>query len=120
MAEETAKSLRKAMQGLGTDEKRIIKELCGHTLTQRQAIKTEYLTMYGKTLEEDLKSELSGHFLQGCLALLKPTDEYEATCLMQAMKGLGTNEKVMIELLCTKNCHEIRHMQQVFKRCKIK
>jgi len=35
---------------------------------------------------------------------------------MQAMKGLGTNEKVMIELLCTKNCHEIRHMQQVFKK----
>jgi len=48
MAEEAAKSLRKAMQGLGTDEKRIIKELCSHTLAQRQAIKTEYLTMYGK------------------------------------------------------------------------
>jgi len=51
------------------------------------------------------------------LALLQPTDEYEATCLMQAMKGLGTDEKVMIELLCTKNSHEIRHMQKVFKRC---
>ncbi len=74
------------------------------------------MKLFLKTLEEDLRSELSGHFLKGCLALLQPTDEYEATCLMQAMKGLGTNEKVMIELLCTKNCHEIRHMQQVFKK----
>jgi len=54
MAEEAAKSLRKAMQGLGTDEKRIIKELCSHTLAQRQAIKTEYLTMYGKVCTQKL------------------------------------------------------------------
>lgn len=116
MAEEAAKSFRKAMKGLGTDEKRIIKEMCTHNLAQRQAIKTVYLTMFGKTLEEDLKSEISGHFLKGVLAMLIPTDEYEATCLREAMKGMGTDEKVMIELLCTKNSHEIRHMAQVYKR----
>lgn len=116
MAEESAKSLKKAMKGLGTDEKRIIKELTTHNIAQRQAIKKEYLTMYGKTLEEDLKSEISGHFLKSCNALLMYTDEYEANCLKDAMKGLGTDEKVMIELLCTKDAHEIRHMAQIFKR----
>lgn len=118
MYEEAAKSFRKAMKGLGTDEKRVIKELCAHNIAQRQLIKAEYLTMYGKTLEEDLKSEISGHFLKGVLGLLMETDEYEATCLREAMKGLGTNEKVMVELLCTKNAYEIRHMAEVFKRRK--
>lgn len=115
-AEDVAKSFKKAMKGLGTDEKRIIKEMCSHNIAQRQAIKTEYLTMYGKTLEEDLKSEISGHFLKSCLALLMLTDEYEATCLKDAMKGLGTNEKVLIQILCTKNCYEIRHLAFTFKR----
>ncbi len=48
MVEDIAKSFRKAMEGLGTDEKRIIKELCSYNLAQRQAIKVEYLKMYGK------------------------------------------------------------------------
>ena len=56
--------------------------------------------------------------MKGCLGLLMIPDEYEATCLYNAMKGLGTDEKVMIELLCTKSAYEIRHMKQVFTRCK--
>ena len=117
--EEVVKSFRKAMKGLGTDEKRIIKEVCSYDIAQRQEIKAEYMLMYGKTLEEDLKSEISGHFLKGVLGLLMPTEEYEATCLRNAMKGLGTNEKVMIELLCSKDANEIKKMAQVFKRCKL-
>lgn len=115
-AEDVAKSFKKSFKGLGTDEKRIIKEMIGHNNAHRQLIKVEYLKMYGKTLEEDLKSEISGHFLKGCLGLLMIPDEYEATCLYNAMKGLGTDEKVMIELLCTKSAYEIRHMKQVFTR----
>jgi hypothetical protein len=45
--------------------------------------------MYGMTLEEHLKKEISGHFLKGVLALLAPTCEYEALCIREALKGLG-------------------------------
>ena len=34
-------------------------------------------------LEEDIKSEVSGHFEDGLLALLEPTDEYEAKCKLK-------------------------------------
>ena len=74
--------------------------------------------MYGKNLEDDLKSELSGNFLKGVLALLMPTDLYEAQCLRYAMKGIGTNEKVLIELLCTKGAFEIQHLSQTYKKSK--
>ena len=73
------------MQGIGTDEKRIIKEIIGHTNAQRQLIKERYKVMYGKTLEHDLKSELSGDFEDVVIALLEPTVEYEAHCLKKAI-----------------------------------
>lgn len=115
-AEETAKSLQKAMKGIGTDESRIVREICSTTKAQRQEVKRAYLTMYGKNLEDDIKSEISGNFLKGVLALLMPNDQYEAQCLRFAMKGIGTNEKVLIELLCSKGAFEIQHLSQTYKK----
>jgi hypothetical protein len=50
--------------------------------------------MYGHTLEEDLKKEISGNFLNGVLALLTPTDEYEAQCLRSAIKVRFCTSKI--------------------------
>lgn len=62
------------------------KELIEHTNEQRQAIKQVYLTMFGKSLEEDLKSELNGDFEHVAVALLQPRFEYEANNLRKAIK----------------------------------
>ena len=63
--------------------------------------------MYGKKLEEDVKKEISGNFEKGVLALLEPTDEYEAKELRNAISGIGTDEKAVIQILCSKEAHEI-------------
>ena len=60
-----------------------------------------------KKLEDDIKSEISGHFLDGVLALLEPSDQYEVKCLRNAIKGLGTDEQVLIQILCSKEAHEV-------------
>jgi hypothetical protein len=48
--EEVAKSLNKAMKGLGTDEDRIIREISKYNSIQRQLIKSKYVTLYGKVI----------------------------------------------------------------------
>ena len=86
-AEESAKSFKKAMNGVGTDEKRIIKEIIEHTNAQRQLIKEKYKVMYGHTLDQDLKSELGGNFEDVVIALLEPRVQYDASCLRNAIQA---------------------------------
>jgi len=49
--------------------------------------------------------------------LLEPTDEYEAKCVRSAMKGLGTDEQVLIQILCSKEAHEVEILKAAYKRC---
>lgn len=114
--EEAAKSFQTAMKGLGTDEARIIKELTKHSKDEIQVIKATYQNMFGHTLAEDLSSETSGKFRQGILALLEPTCDYEAKCVRNAIKGLGTDELVLIQILCPKEPHEIQELKEAYNR----
>ncbi|KAJ8785012.1 hypothetical protein J1605_007568 [Eschrichtius robustus] len=100
----------------GTDEATIIEILSSRTSNERQQIKQKYKITYGKDLEEVLKSELSGNFEKTALALLDHPSEYAARQLKKAMKGLGTNEAVLIEVLCTRTNKEIIAIKEAYQR----
>lgn len=70
--------------------------------------------MYGHTLEEDLKSELKGNFEDVVIALLTPRFKFEAQCLRNAIQGAGTQEAVVIDLLCTKESDEIEKLKKAY------
>ncbi|XP_064640662.1 annexin-B12-like isoform X2 [Lineus longissimus] len=113
--EADAKILRKAMKGLGTDEKAIIDVLAHRTSAERQKIGQMFKTLYGKDLVKDLKSELGGHFEDVVVALMMPPDEYDAYECRRAMKGAGTDENALIEILCTRSNAEVRALKQAFR-----
>ena len=100
--EKDAEMLRNAMKGLGTDEDTIIKIVANRSNNQRQKIKSFYKTAYGRDIIEDLKSELSGNFEDAVLALFYEPVDYDCHQLRKAMKGIGTDEDTLIEIIATR------------------
>ena len=100
--QQDADALRKAMKGIGCDENAII-EICIHrTNAQRLEIVKAYKSAYGRDLLADLKSELHGKFEDAMIALFTDPIEYDADELRKAMKGLGTNEDTLIEIISSR------------------
>uniref|UniRef100_A0A672R9D1 Annexin n=1 Tax=Sinocyclocheilus grahami TaxID=75366 RepID=A0A672R9D1_SINGR len=110
-----AEVLRKAMKGFGTDEQAIINLLGSRSNRQRVPLLVSFKTAYGKDLIKDLKSELSGNFEKLVLATLKTPAQYDAYELKEAIKGAGTDEACLIEILASRSNAEIREINQVFK-----
>ncbi|KAE8630489.1 hypothetical protein XENTR_v10000839 [Xenopus tropicalis] len=113
---DDAEALRKAMKGLGTDEETIIKILISRSNAQRQDIAVSFKTLFGRDLVDDLKSELSGKFEKLIVALMTPSPLYDAYELRHAMKGAGTCENTLIEILSSRTTEEVRHIKQVYKQ----
>ncbi|XP_061167857.1 annexin A4-like [Saccostrea echinata] len=63
--------LYQAIEGLGTDEERLIEILCTKTNGEIQDIKEEYLTFFKRSLEDDVRKDTSGHFQHILISLLQ-------------------------------------------------
>ncbi|XP_028599906.2 annexin A5 [Podarcis muralis] len=114
-ARADAEVLRKAMKGLGTDEEPIVKILTSRSNKQRQEIAVEFKTLFGRDLVDDLKSELTGKFERLMVALMRPARLFDAHALKHAIKGAGTDEKVLTEILASRTPAEIRNIKQVYQ-----
>ena len=99
---KAAEELRKAMEGFGTNEELLIRTVTAHKTQDRLKIKKAYQEKYNKDLIEDLKSELSGKFEDAMIALFKDPIEYDAECLNNSLKGAGTDEDCLIEILASR------------------
>ncbi|XP_036116638.1 annexin A1 [Molossus molossus] len=108
-------ALHKAITVKGVDEATIIDILTKRTNAQRQQIKAAYLQEKGKPLDEALKKALTGHLEEVVLALLKTPAQFDADVLRGAMKGLGTDEDTLNEILASRTNREIREIDRVYR-----
>nr|DBA30588.1 TPA: hypothetical protein GDO54_006549 [Pyxicephalus adspersus] len=113
-ADSDGKALRKAMKGFGTDEDTIIDILTKRSNSQRQEIKKAFKSHFGRDLMADLKSELSGTLAKVILGLMMTPAEFDAKQINKAIAGAGTDEKVLIEILATRNNQEIKAISQAY------
>uniref|UniRef100_H3A1E5 Annexin n=1 Tax=Latimeria chalumnae TaxID=7897 RepID=H3A1E5_LATCH len=108
------KAIRKACKGLGTDEDTIIEIVTSRTAGQRQAIKQKYKDKYDDELEDVLKSELTGNLEKVIVALLDTPSVFNAKELRKATKGAGTDEDIIVEILCTATNEEICALKDAY------
>ena len=110
-----AEALRKAMQGLGTDDKTLIEIVGKRSHKQRMKIRQAYKILFGRDLMEDLTSDLSGNYKKTMLALFTEPIEYDVDSLYNAMKGIGTDEDTLIEILASRPGWYINKIKKKYK-----
>ncbi|VDD79611.1 unnamed protein product [Mesocestoides corti] len=108
--------LKKAMDGLGTDEAMIIEVLGNRTSNQRIQIAEAYKASYGEDLRERLQGELSGDFGELVDLMFFTIPQLKAYICYKAIKGAGTDELALIEVICTSTNAEIQELKSEYAR----
>lgn len=79
-----------------------------------------FKTNFGKDLIENIQSETRGNFENLLVALMTPTLDFYCKEIKDAMAGIGTDEQVLIEILCTLSNYEISlikaHYTKLYKQ----
>ncbi|XP_060635335.2 annexin A3 [Anolis sagrei] len=113
-ASRDAEAIRKAIRGIGTDEKTLIDIITGRSNAQRQLIAKEYKAAAGKELKDALKGDLSGNLERVMVALVMPPALFDAKQLKKSMKGSGTDEQALIEILASRTSKQMKEVAQAY------
>ncbi|XP_060923573.1 annexin A2-B-like [Limanda limanda] len=110
-----AARIETAIKTKGVDEQTITDILTRRSSEQRKEIAFEYERLAKKDLPTALKGALSGPLEAVMLGLMKSTAEYDASELRASMKGLGTDEETLIEMVCSRSTEEMLEIKRVYK-----
>jgi len=117
-ASRDADLVNEAVVGWGTDEAKLIRVLCALPKKQLRRVNEIYQERHGKTLRDVTDDELGGFFegdfkyFMKC-ALTKDV-ELDAELLVESMKGWGTNDTLLCEIICTRSNAELKAAKEIF------
>jgi len=104
------------MKGMGTNEQALIDVIGPRTNEELQLINKTYTSEIKRDLLKDIIDETSGHFRQALTQLITDRYELDAQLIDQAVKGLGTDEALLSEVLCTRSPAELRLISDAYMR----
>ncbi|CAA3006826.1 annexin D3-like isoform X2 [Olea europaea subsp. europaea] len=114
---EDSEKLMKAFEGLGTDEKAIIRVLGQRNASQRKKIKETFQQIYKKSLIDCLDSELSGDFGRAVILWAYDPSERDARLANKALKSRRKNItelQVLVEIACASSPHHLAAVRQAY------
>uniref|UniRef100_A0A3P8ZGU8 Annexin n=1 Tax=Esox lucius TaxID=8010 RepID=A0A3P8ZGU8_ESOLU len=113
--DKDAARIETAIKTKGVDEATIIDVLTKRTYYQRREIAFAYEKRAKKDMITALKGALSGSLESVILGLMKSTAQYDATEIRGSIKGLGTDEETLIEIVCSRSSSELSEIKTVYK-----
>uniref|UniRef100_A0A673ITH8 Annexin n=1 Tax=Sinocyclocheilus rhinocerous TaxID=307959 RepID=A0A673ITH8_9TELE len=110
-----AARIETAIKTKGVDEQTIIDVLTKRTYNQRREIAFAFERRAKKDMISALKGALSGSLETVILGLMKSTAQYDASEIKASIKGLGTDEESLIEIVCSRSNAEFMEIKKVYK-----
>lgn len=112
-------ALRKAMKGMGCDERALIKVVTSPKYSNpwaMQQLVADYNKRFMRDLLKDIKSETRGVFEDGLLALLRGPLENDVRTLDKAMDRAGTDEIAVADVLLGRTNADMAAIVAEYKR----
>ena len=103
------------MKGIGTDEAALIRVLTRLSPLEVPAVKEAFRQRHGRDLEHDVQKEVSGHFELCLLSILRGPLQQDVWCLNRALKGAGTNEDLLNEILVGRSNADLQAIKQAYR-----
>ncbi|KAG6844158.1 hypothetical protein H0H87_009366 [Tephrocybe sp. NHM501043] len=110
-----AERIRSATKGLGTADGMLIATLTPLTALQMQALANRFMSSYGLSLVSVLESETSYSFKFALRGLALGPLAWDVFLLRWGMKGIGSNESVLTELLIGRPMPDIHLLTQAYQ-----
>lgn len=104
------------MKGLGTNEAAVIEVVGPRTNEELQLLQKTYTNEIKRDLIRDIKDETSGNFENSLVSLITDRYELDAQLVDKAVKGLGTDEDLLSEILCTRSPAELKLISEAYMR----
>ena len=111
-----AQILYKAMKGFGTDEKALSRTLANKDPVQIDILKQRFNAQYHKDLIAYIKSEVSGFFEEGLVALCLGPLDHDCQLLRSAIAGPGTNEQILNDVLLGRSNADLRAIKLRYQK----
>jgi hypothetical protein len=94
----------------------LINYVLSKTKRERYEIRNAYKSVFGKDLLEEIDHALSGNFSKAVIDLFRPPQERDAFYLYKSMKGVGTDEETLIEIVCSRPNVDLIKIKDEYKR----
>ncbi len=105
-----------AFKGVGTKEDQLIAVMCSQTKERMQKLRIIYDQSHTMDLLSKIQLETSGRFQTIFEALLVTEPELRALHINKAVKGVGTDEMALIDLVITMDNKMVRETKAAYKK----
>lgn len=109
-------ALKKSFRGFGTDEKTLIRIIAKQDPIQMNTIREQYNQRLMADVLKKIESETSGNFKTGLLTVFRGPLMGDCWALYEAMKGLGTKEAVLDDVLIGRSNADLNAIKAEYQR----